>query len=541
VLVELHIEDLGVIERVQLLLGAGLTAVTGETGAGKTMIVGAIELLAGGRADASMVRTGAAEARVVGRFVPGPDGADELVVTRVVPADGRSRAYVDGRPATVATVAELLAPMVDLHGQHAHQALLSPAAQRAALDRYGSVDVSTWRSARRLVADLVATRTELGGDAAARAREIDLVRHQIGEIDAARIDDVDEDLRLAAEETLLGDADAHRVAGATASAALTDDGAARDAIATARGALGGRTPFEAIATRLDALVAELDDVARELRHLVESIDDDPARLAEVVARRQLLRDLGRKYGPDLVSILDFRHEASERLRHLEDLDRRATSIDAEHAAAVAAERVAAREVGERRRAAAVGFAAEIEQVLHRLAMPGARVVHACDPDDVAAERAQLALAANPGAEPLPLARVASGGELARAMLAIRLVLLGSDTSPMTLVFDEVDAGIGGAAAVAVGEALAALGSSHQVLVVTHLAQVAALADTQVTVAKSIEAGRTTTAVQEVAGDPRIDELARMLAGDVTDAAREHAATLLTGRRRRSTRATPRPR
>ncbi|HSP28893.1 MAG TPA: AAA family ATPase, partial [Ilumatobacteraceae bacterium] len=209
-LTELHIENLGVIERVELTFGEGLTAVTGETGAGKTMLVEAIELLVGGRADTTMVRHGAAEARIDGRFVT-PDGV-ERVLTRVVPADGRSRAYVDGRLATVASLAEIASDIVDLHGQHAHQSLLSTATQRAALDEFGGVDLGPLRSARARLTEIDAELAALGGDERARAREMDLLRFQVDELDAAGVIDPGEDVALDAEETVLADATAHREA-----------------------------------------------------------------------------------------------------------------------------------------------------------------------------------------------------------------------------------------------------------------------------------------------------------------------------------------
>ncbi len=232
-LTELHIENLGVIERIEIMLGPGLTAVTGETGAGKTMLVEAIELLVGGRADASMVRHGADEARLDGRLIT-PDGT-ETVLTRVIPTSGRSRAYVNGRLATVASLAEAAADAVDLHGQHAHQSLLSTATQRAALDEYGAIDLGPLRAARARLTEIDAELAALGGDDRARAREIDLLRFQVDELDAAAVVDAGEDERLDAEESVLADATAHREAAATAVASMSDDGGAHDAIAAALG------------------------------------------------------------------------------------------------------------------------------------------------------------------------------------------------------------------------------------------------------------------------------------------------------------------
>ncbi len=532
----MHIENLGVIERVELVLGPGLPAVTGETGAGKTMVVEAIELLVGGRADATMVRTGAAEARVDGRFVFGEEPGYEVVLTRVVPADGRSRAYVDGRLATAGSLAEIAERVVDLHGQHAHQSLLGTATQRAALDHFGQVDLEPLRAARAAMTEIDAELAALGGDARSRAREIDLLRYQLDELDSAALASADEESDLDREESVLADAVAHREAGAHALEALTSEGGGRDGLGEALVALADRAPYEALIVRLHAVLSELDDLASELRVVAEAIDEDPARLEQIRARRQRLRDLCRKYGDDLAEVMAFHASAQQRLAELQHFDQRAAELDRERELAVARERDAARVVGERRREAAPRLAGAVEARLRELAMGDAAVAIEVgeSPTDHPGDRVQFLLAANPGAPLLPLSRVASGGELARAMLALRLVLTGVGGDDLsdegadrrTLVFDEVDAGIGGAAAVAVGEALAALGADHQVLVVTHLPQVAALARTQVVVSKEVRADQTFATVAALDGERRVDELARMLSGSTGEVALEHARELL---------------
>ncbi len=554
-LAELRIEDLGIIAEQKLLFGRGLTVVTGETGAGKTMLIEAINLLVGGRADATIVRPGAHEARIEGRFVGAGDGVDdEVVLCRVVPADGRSRAYVDGRLATVAQLAEHGARAVDLHGQHAHQSLLSAGVQRSALDHFGGVDLAPLRAARQRVSEIDAALAALGGDARARAREIDLLRFQLDELHAAAISGPDEDDELSDAEDVLAGAVAHREAAAQAIGALSGDDAplsgasAADLVGQALAAIAHRAPFAAHADRLRSLAAELADVAAELRSTAEGIEDDPERLAEVRARRQLLRDLRRKYGDTLAEVLAFTAQAEERLAELESYEARAAALDAERAGAQAAVAAAARAVLAARRAGAPKLAAAVEAHLRRLAMPHARVAVSVDDgdgdgapaDDTADDTADGAagpgdhvvflLAANPGSPLLPLGRVASGGELARAMLALRLVL---SEAPDTLLFDEVDAGIGGEAAIAVGRALAELATRHQVFVVTHLAQVAAMADQHLVVRKRVRRGTTTTEVSVVEGDDRVAEVARMLSGHATSAAaREHALELLGGTARR---------
>jgi DNA repair protein RecN (Recombination protein N) len=529
VLSELHIENLGVIERAELVFGTGLNAVTGETGAGKTMIVEAIELLVGGRADATMVRHGADEARIDGRLVDA-DG-NETVLTRVIPADGRSRAYVNGRLATVTSLADAALGLVDLHGQHAHQSLLSVATQRSALDAFAGIDLEPLRRARGTITEIDAELAALGGDERARAREIDLLRFQVGELDAAGIDDPGEDERLDREESVLADATAHREAAVGALAELADEGGARDRLAIALGQLDGRAPFDGATGRLRDLLAELDDLTSDVRAEGEAIDESPERLAEVRERRQLLKDLRRKYGDDLADVMRFHAEAEERLRELEQFDRRAAELDERRATALAEERRAAEAVGRQRRAAGPRLAAAVEHELRRLAMPHASVgveVGTHD-DDHPGDRVQFLLAANPGSPLLPLTRVASGGELARAMLALRLVLAdeaadGDDAR--TLVFDEVDAGIGGVAAQTIGEALADLARAHQILVVTHLAQVAAVAGRHFTVTKAVRDGQTYADPVVLGVDQRVDEIARMLSGSTTDSAREHARELL---------------
>jgi DNA repair protein RecN (Recombination protein N) len=524
-LTELRIQDLGVVAELSLVLGPGMTAVTGETGAGKTMLVEAIDLLVGGRADSTLVRPGRREAVVEGRF---DDGGEELVLCRVIPADGRSRAYRNGRLATAAVLAEEGARLVDLHGQHAHQSLLATASQRAALDRFGGVDLTPLVAARARLTELDTTLAELGGDQRARAREIDLLRYQIGEVERANLAGADEDESLEAEALVLADAGAHREAAARAVAMLVDDGGGLDAVRSALGLVQARSPFAAAAERLRSLAVELDDVAAMVRDGGEAIEDDPERLAWIDERRALLRELRRKYGERLADVLAFREEAEARLAELEGYEARAATLEADRDQVLAAAAEEAGRVGKARRAAAPDLATAVATHLRRLAMPRASVevtVGDTDPgDDVA-----FLLGANPGEPLLPLARVASGGELARTMLALRLVLT---EAPDTLVFDEVDAGVGGEAALALGGALGELGHRHQVLVVTHLAQVAAFADAQVAVTKHVAGGRTVVSAVPVEGDARVRELSRMLSGlSDSGSARRHAAELLDAARR----------
>lgn len=516
---ELHIENLGVIEKLDLSIGEGLVALTGETGAGKTMLVEAIDLLVGGRADATVVRTGCEEARVEGRFVTDDS---EVILCRVVPVTGRSRAYVNGRLATVAQLAEYGGELVDLHGQHSHQSLLGASAQRMALDHFCGVDLEPLRNARARLTEIEALLATLGGDERARAREIDLLRFQVKEIAEAGLKSANEDDDLSRQEDLLADAVAHREALYVAAAALQDDDGASDVVGRALSSIGHRDAFLALVERLKNVQAEIDDVAREMRDLAESIEEDPALLDEVRQRRHLLVDLRRKYGESLDEVIAYGAQSETRLDELESFEARAATLDAERSAAITQLRAAEKVVGEARREAAPRLAKAVQQHLRTLAMAHA-VVQVSVGDDPGDEVVFL-LAANPGSPPSPLAKVASGGELARTMLALRLVLT---QGPSTLVFDEVDAGIGGEAAVAVAGALAQLGLRHQVLVVTHLAQVAAAAHRQIKVSKSVKSKQTYAEAIQLAHQDRVGEIARMLSGGMAEeAALNYASELL---------------
>lgn len=509
-LAELHIRNLGVIDSVTLQFGKGFTAFTGETGAGKTMIIEAINLLVGGRAEAGMVRHGCDEARVDGRFID-PDTDDEVILSRVIPADGRSRAYVDGAPATVGALAETGARLVDLHGQHAHQSLLGERAQRAALDAFGKVDLSAVLGAKAELSDIDAALAALGGDEQSRNREIDLLKFQVREIDDARIESADEDDRLRREEEALGDVTANREALAAVHELLGDDGAAGDLVGRALAAVASRSVAQPLSDRLVALMAEVRDLAAEARGLAERLEDNPERLAEIGERRRLLRDLCRKYGPALGDVLRFGVEATARLAELESHGETVAALAGRRAETQRRLLEAQKAVAAARRKAAPKLAKAVETRLRELALPHAEIridvpESAVDP---AGDAVCILIAANPGSPPAPLAKVASGGELARVMLALRLVLT---QAPPTLVFDEVDAGIGGSAAVAVGEALRDVARHHQVFVVTHLAQVAARADVQVGIAKSVKQKETFVRAGALEGDERVEEIARMLSG-----------------------------
>ena len=526
-LVELHVVNLGIIGDTTIVFGPGLTAITGETGAGKTLLVDAIALLLGGRADAGIVRNGESEARVEGRFTAPND--TEVVLARVVPRDGRSRAYVDGRLATVAELADVASALVDLHGQHSQVRLFDPAAQRAVLDDFAGVPAldarREYRERRAERRELEARLDALGGDSKARAREIDLLRFQIEELDAAGLDDPDEDAQLAEEEELLAHATAHREAIDLAYEQL--EGPASDAIGRARAALDGRAPFVEYANRVQGLEAEVADLVSSLRMAREDVALDPERLALIQQRRTLLRELRRKYGDSLAEVIAYRGATAARLEELEQHDAIVAEIESQLDAIDARVEAAASDLRAARTAAAAPLAAAVTARLADLALPHAAVtvtVRASDLLDDGADTVEFQFAANPGESAGPLAKVASGGELSRVMLALRVTAGGDPVE--SSVFDEIDAGIGGEAGVAVGRTLAELSDGRQVLCVTHLPQVAAFADAQVVVSKASDGGRTVATSEVLLDDARVDELARMLAGVATDTARDHARELL---------------
>ena len=572
---ELRIRGLGVIDEAVLPLGPGLTVVTGETGAGKTMVVTGLLLLFGGRADSARVRTGSDQASVDGRLHVPPDGAaaqrvrdaggelddDELVLRRVVGANGRSRGYVGGAPAPVAVLGELAEQLLAVHGQADQQRLVRPAAQRAALDRFAGLDLTGFAADHARWRAAAAELAERTGRAAELRREADLLAHGLAEIEAAdpQPGEAEKLTRLAAR---LGHADALTLAARTAHDTLLGDPAdpAADvpdisqlfaAAARALAPQAGSDPeLEALAGRLTELAALAADLGADFGGYVEQLDADPERLEQVEARRATLGALVRKYcddpQPSIEAVLRWADAARERLDRLDVSDEAIEKLRAarDEAADTVARGAAA--ITARRTAAAAELAEAVSAELAGLAMPDARLTVEVAPRpatvglptltfdgrEVAvgadgADDVTLLLQPHPGAPALPLGRGASGGELSRVMLALEVCLAGTDPVP-TFVFDEVDAGVGGRAAVEVGRRLARLARERQVLVVTHLAQVAAFADRHVVVDKPAKArhGVTASDVRLVTDAERVGELARMLAGSDTETAREHAAELL---------------
>jgi DNA repair protein RecN (Recombination protein N) len=551
VIEELHIRGLGVIEDATLRLAPGLTVVSGETGAGKTMLVTALGLLLGARADAALVRTGAPAAIVDAVVSPPPPEAeawlgeddDHLIVSREIPADGRSRARVAGRLAPVSALAEVLGRHVEVHAQHEHVRLSRPEVQRALVDRYAGDPharvSSTYRERYASWRELDDRRTRLHADARERARELDRLRVEVGEIDAAELDpDVDDHLDRALER--FANADELERGAAIASEALGGEGA-QEPLGVAVDALR-RLPvddpeLEGLRSRLEGLVAEVSELAADVRAYGEAVEADPQRLAELQERKRLIASLTRKYGVDVPAVLDWAEQARARLAELEAEELDAEALDARLAEAHAAAVDAAEDLRRGRRSASEVLATVVDGHLADLGMPHARFQVAVDPladgelSSSGGDRVTFLLAPNPGEPARAIAQAASGGERSRVSLAIEVALADVDDARV-LVFDEVDAGIGGSTAMAVGQKLARLAAGEgdrrrQVLCVTHLAQLAAFADVHHVVEKGLTAGRTVTTARQIAETDRIAELSRMLGGDATaEAGLEHARELL---------------
>nr|WP_297428154.1 DNA repair protein RecN [uncultured Actinotalea sp.] len=563
---EIRIEDLGVIGRAHVPLGPGLTAITGETGAGKTMVLTGLALLLGRRADPATVRTGARQATAEGCFVAEPsspalarareagaevDDDGTLVAVRTVAAQGRSRAFLGGRGVPQAVLAEVAEELVTVHGQSDQARLRSPRRQREALDAFaGAAHVARLQEYRRRWAErqeLQAELDDLVGHAQEREREAELLRLGLAEVE--RVDpQPDEDVALAAEAERLGHAEDLRMAASSAYAALAgqDDGVpASGAVLDtdrARRLLEQGATYDGELARLAERVAEvgylLEDVARDLAGYVDGVQADPARLDAVQQRRAELTSLARAHGGRVAAVLDWARDAGLRLLDLDGSGDRTASVRARLDEADAALAALAEEITAARREAAHRLATAVTTELEGLAMAGSSLEVRLTPLDPAgpwgAEDVEMHLVAHAGAPARPLGQGASGGELSRVMLAIEVALATAEdsgaASPPTFVFDEVDAGVGGRAAVEVGRRLAELARQAQVVVVTHLAQVAAFADRQVVVTKSAGADGdvvTVSDVREVTGDDRVAELARMLSGQEDSAAAlEHAAELL---------------
>ncbi|WUI02974.1 DNA repair protein RecN [Spirillospora sp. NBC_00431] len=558
---EVRIEGLGVIDEAVLDLSPGFNVVTGETGAGKTMVVTSLGLLFGGRADPQRVRPGAARATVEGRIVVDPGGRvverveesggelddGALIVTRSVSAEGRSRAFLGGRSVPVNVLINLADDLVAVHGQSDQQRLLQASRQRGALDRYAggalTKPMRAYTTAYQRHRQVTALLDELTTRARERAQEAEMLRFGLEEIE--KVDPKEgEDADLAAEEERLGHADALRGAADTAHEALLGDPSAAIEAANVTSLLGqARNALDAVrdhdpelaglADRLAEAGYLVSDVGTDLASYAESVDADPARLAAVQERRADLTALIRKYGgveATAAEVLEWARRSAARLTELEGDDDRIEELRAEHAELTRRLTAEAGELTAVRTRAAERFSDAVTEELTALAMPHARVsvtvTATGEYGPHGADEVEVRLAPHPGSKPLPLHKGASGGELSRVMLAIEVVFAGADPVP-TFVFDEVDAGVGGKAAVEIGRRLARLARNAQVIVVTHLPQVAAFADRHLVVEKSDDGTVTSSGVTALDQEGRVRELSRMLAGlEDSELGRAHAEELL---------------
>ncbi|MBI4260351.1 MAG: DNA repair protein RecN [Actinobacteria bacterium] len=541
---ELHITDLGVIEEVDLELHPGLSVLTGETGAGKTMVTVALALALGERGAAHLVREGASRARVEARFdaPDGPAGVEwaedgELVLARTVSVEGKSTGRIGGQIVPVSALAGVGGDLVEVHGQNQAERLRSPGAQTAFLDRFAGPEHLERVAAYALVWDrFVRARTrleELTREARDREREKDLLAYQVREIESAGVEPGELEA-LRAEEARLAHAERLLERAAAAESSLAAEGGGLDSLREAATVLADAASLDpgaaALSARMAALAEEATDAAHEVRAYRETVALDPARLEEVRERVQAIRGLERKYGEGEEGILAFLAEARERLGSLSGADEELASLREEAESLEGEAAALAAEVSRGRAAAAPGLAAALTAELLELGMAGASVEVPLHPasglDRQGAERAEVLFSGGSGQASRPLGKVASGGELSRAMLACRSVLADLDDVP-TLVFDEVDAGIGGRAGLAVGRRLARLARTRQVLVVTHLPQIACFADRHFRVEK--RAGKAT--VVQLADEERVAELSRMLSGlPGSEAAATHAEELLAAAR-----------
>jgi DNA repair protein RecN (Recombination protein N) len=547
---DLRVRNLATIADVTLPLGAGLNVLTGETGAGKSMLVDALALLLGERAASGSVRPGAAKTIVEGAFEEldattrrrieslGLDVEEgRVVIRREVSSEGRSRAWVNGSPTTAAVLAQLGALLIDLHGQHETQSLLHADAQRDILDAFAHAEAE-----RAAVAEAHAALAALQADEASLVsrrdevrRRADYLRHVVEEIDRAKLKP-GEDETLQLEARRLGQAEALTEQAQRIGDALEGEaGNALGALSVVDRALTALEKVDPSTSgwreMLDSAFANLSELARLASTYASDVQEDPERLAEVERRRDLIFRLTQKYGATVEAVLATRAESAAELDLLDTADVDLRALAARRAAAEAALGAAATALSRRRREAGDRLARSVNRLLPHLGLPGGKLSVGLaplpEPGPQGQESVQFDVQLNLGLESKPLVRVASGGELSRLMLALKVVLMRHDAIP-TLVFDEVDQGIGGETGAQVGSALAEVAERHQVLVITHLPQIAARADQHLVVSKQPRGGIATSDVQLIHGEDRIVEIARMLGDTEGEAARRHAVAMLKG-------------
>ena len=549
-LASLRIRNLALVEDITWEPRPGFTAITGETGAGKSVILGALTLLLGERADKTLIRSGAEACAVEAVFEnaaeknltalleehgaePCEDG--RLLVKRTLPAEGPGRQFVNGSPCTLALLRALGDLLVDLHGPHDHQSLFSREQQTRLLDRFAGNDAlrADFSEARRILLRLQGEKTAILTGEQAAARELDLLTHQVGEINAAALQPGEEETLLARQRAA---ANSQRIGELCAqlSAGVSEDensltARLSDLTRLARELARLDPSSETIATSCEAAFAATDDLARAVQSYFSALEDSPANLAEIETRLDTLQTLKRKYGPTLADVLTFHAEAADKLAALRSRTARRDTLDADIAAAektlqelggklTARRQTVAKKLAEKVRAGLkdLGFAkSDFSVSLETLDLPAAHGF----------ETVEFQFSPNPGEPPRPLRAIASSGEISRVMLALKSALADQDDVPV-LIFDEIDANVGGEIAAKVGQKMRELGQSRQVLCITHLPQVAAAASSQFVVTKEVKDARTRTLLDETKDKSREEEIARMLGGK-TDSALAHARTLLS--------------
>lgn len=549
-LTELRIRNFAIIESVTLPLAEGFNVLSGETGAGKSIIVGALGLLLGERASADLIRSGADKATVEGVFdVSGVKGivalADErgidaeediFVLKREIAANGRGRAWINGAPVTATVLADIGRQLVNLHGQHDAQTLLDTESQRDILDEFGNAGTraSVVRTTHEELAGIRREITGLTGRRADAEKRADYLRHVAKEIEDARVV-AGEDVRLEDEARVLENADELRTLATSLSELLSgEEGSVLSQLGLAQRPLGSIQRIDASAARMqemyDAGFYSLQELARTVEDYAGSVDLDPARLEEVRQRRDRLYGLLKKYGPTLENVIETGRSARAELDLIDTAQFDLASLTAREADARKRLLVEAERLSEMRMTAAKKLAKSVDALLPDLGMPDGRfsvaLVARDEPTAQGAEDVEFRVALNLGHEDRPLARVASGGELSRVMLALKTILARVDRVP-TLVFDEVDAGIGGRVGLQVGDTLRRVAREHQVFAISHLPQIAARAHHHIVVAKGARGGVTTADISVLEGNNRVSEIARMLGGDPeSKVSRAHAKELL---------------
>lgn len=574
---EIHVRNLAVLAEASVEFGEGFNVLSGETGAGKSIVVDSLSLLAGARASAEMVRTGAEALTVSGVFEPEGDGwrgvleeagleaeGEEVLIRREIGRSGRNRVFVNDQPTTLRLLADLAPYLLRIHGQRDELGLIEPDLQRAMLDRSGGPEAGPLLARVAEAFDgytRLAERLErLSGDDRMRRERLDLLRFQAGEIDAAKLK-AGEDAELKAERDVLRNAEAiTRSLGTALSLLFEEEGAAVERVGKAHSLLAEVESWEpqaaAWGAELEEVRIRLSETARSLQHRLDGLEADPARLDFVEERLALIERLCRKHGGDANAVLARRTEIEVELAELEGDDANRDELEAKVATALKEYRDAALALSKAREAWGKALVGRIEGELKDLGLARARLAVSLErrrrmgsplrllegqPDGEeidfsrdGIDQVVFLFAPNPGEEPRPLAKIASGGELSRIHLALQLASRGeAEKAHPTLVFDEVDTGIGGAEAAALGAKLQRLAKGGQILAVTHLPQVASHADLHFKVSKTVDGGRTSVKVEELGSDSRVEEVARMLAGKkITDLSLSHAQELISGAARK---------